>query len=355
MDIRSRKSTIIWSIKTNRICDLIFSHHSEFIVFTSKRLVMESSLSKSTYALAVGARGEDRLNLTNKIYNPYSQLIFEKLALKDNMNILTLGCGIGIMDTWLAKQISPFGKITATDISQEQIILAEKLAKENKITNIEFKLLDSLAVCFLNDIFQRCDKPILETITPILTEIFRHNVVKHLKLSTITDEHVNCEWLFEQAALLFSTEIWNTFGAWVESSNPKLSPEVLYKFNNYAKPANRKDIQSTLCKTKSFSKKLNEYLQKGNILCFPTTVDLAPRLDQITDEFLSKRNYYPKSMGVTAISGFSRAPQITTPLVEYDGVPFGLSFVASYGQDMMLVKFCNELQEKLVRKNAKAV
>lgn len=226
-----------------------------------------------------------------------------------------------------------------------RVLLAEDREKYN----------DSLELCFLDDIFQRCDRQILETITPVITEISRHNTVKHLKLSMITDEHVNCEWLFEQAALLVSTEIWNTFGAWVESSNPKLSPEVMYKFNNYAKPANRKDIQDTLCKTKSFSRKLNEYLQKGNILCFPTTVDLAPRLDQITDEFLSQRNYYPKGMGVTAISGFSRAPQITIPIAEYDGVPFGLSFIAGYGQDMMLVNFCNELQAKLVRKNVKAV
>jgi amidase len=162
----------------------------------------------------------------------------------------------------------------------------------------------------------------------------------------ITGERVNCEWLFEQAGLLLSTEVWNTFGAWVEDSNPKLSPGIIFNLKNFAKPANRKDILNTLYKTKSFSKKLNAYLREGKILCFPTTVDLAPKLDQVTDEFLS--NYYPRAMGVTAISGFSRTPQITIPITESNGVPIGLSFIAGYGQDMMLVKFCNELQDKFV-------
>ena len=203
------------------------------------------------------------------------------------------------------------------------------------------------SVCFLDDVFQLCDNEILETMKSVSAKISDQFISEHLTLSMITDGHVNCEWLFEQAGLLFSTEIWNTFGAWIESSNPKLSLGVENSFKNFAKPANRKDIQASLCKTKVFSKKLNEYLYKGNILCFPTTLDLAPRLDEITDEFLSKGNYYPRAMGITSISGFSRTPQITVPIANSDGVPIGLSFIAAYGQDMKLINFCNKLQAKL--------
>lgn len=111
----------------------------------------------------------------------------------------------------------------------------------------------------------------------IITEVSHHAPIEHLKLSEITDKHVNCDWLFEQAGLLFSTEVWNTFGAWVESSNSKLSQTVMHNLKTFAKLANRKDIQNSLYKTKSFSRKLNDYLRKGNIICFPTTVDLAPK------------------------------------------------------------------------------
>jgi len=64
-----------------------------------------------------------------------------------------------------------------------RVLLAEDKEKHN----------NSLSLCFLADVFQMCDKNILETITPVLTEISHHNTVEHLKLSMITDEHVNCE------------------------------------------------------------------------------------------------------------------------------------------------------------------
>ena len=225
----------------------------------------------------------------------------------------------------------------------------EVLERVMRVLLAEDKMNHSVAasICFLDDIFQVCDSQIVKLITSVVTEISDHFKTEHLNLSMITDKHINCEWLFAKAGLLLSTEIWNTFGAWVESSNPKLSLEVENNFKNFAKPANRKDIQDSLYKTKSFSKQLNEYLYKGNILCFPTTLDLAPRLDQITDEFLSEGNYYPRAMGVTAISGLSHTPEITIPIANPEGVSMGLSFIAGYGQDMMLINFCNDLQAKL--------
>lgn len=56
---------------------------------------------------------------------------------------------------------------------------------------------------------------------------------------------------------------------------------------------------------------------------------LSSKIEHITDEFLL--NYYPRVMGVSAISGFSRTPQITMPIAETrGGVPIGLSFMATY-------------------------
>lgn len=211
----------------------------------------------------------------------------------------------------------------------------------------------SSSIYLLDDVFEICDSQIRETIEPIVADISDYYSIEHLKLSAITDMYVNCEFLFNQAKLLLSTEIWNTFGAWVERynqeySNQQLSPQATTSFNNVLKLANRKDINDSLWKMKYFSRKLNEFLSGGAILCFPTTPDLAPRIDEVTDEFLS--SYYPRAMGVTAISGFSRTPQITIPISQSEEVPIGLSFIAGYGLDMMLVNFCNELQAKLIGK-----
>ncbi len=53
--------------------------------------------------------------------------------------------------------------------------------------------------------------------------------------------------------------------------------------------------------------------------------------------------FIPRAMGVNAISGLSCTPQITIPVAEVDGVPVGLSFIAGYGQHMMIIGFCNQL------------
>ncbi len=202
------------------------------------------------------------------------------------------------------------------------------------------------SVCFVEDIFQMSDRQILDKITPSLNKISRFHKVQTLKLAEMTDPHVNCNWLFEQLGFLLSTEIWNTFGAWIKNETPKLSPGVEYNLHNYAESANRKDIQSSLYSKKSFQNKMNNFLCEGRILCFPTTVDLAPRLDDITPDFLAG-DYIPRAMGVNAISSLSCAPQITIPVAKVSGVPVGLSFIAGFGQDMRLIRFCNQLNNQL--------
>ncbi len=213
-----------------------------------------------------------------------------------------------------------------------RVLLAENSNESNAFSS----------VCFIDDVFQMSDRQILDKITPGLNKISDICKVQTLKLAEITDPHVNCNWLFEQLGFLLSTEIWNTFGAWIKNEKPKLSSGVEYNLHGYAESANRKDIQSSLYAKKAFQNKINNFLCEGKILCFPTTLDLAPRLDEITPDFLTG-DYIPRAMGVNAISSLSCAPQITIPVAEANGVPVGLSFIAGYGQDTMLISFCNQL------------
>jgi amidase len=204
------------------------------------------------------------------------------------------------------------------------------------------------SVCFLDDVFQMADKEILDKLTQSLNKISNRYKVQTVKLSEIADPHVNCNWLFEQLGFLECTEIWNTFGAWIKNENPKLSSGIEYNFQNYAESADRKAIQNSLYTKKAFQNKINSYLSNGRILCFPTTVDLAPRLEEITPGFYEEGEYIPRAMGVNAISCLSCTPQITIPLAETNGVPIGLSFIAAYGQDMMLIEFCNKIYNQCV-------
>lgn len=216
-----------------------------------------------------------------------------------------------------------------------RVLLAENSDESNNVSS----------VCLVDDIFQISDKQILDKITPNLNKLSDSYKVQRLKLADITTPDVNCNWLFEQLGFLLSTEIWNTFGSWMKNDKPKLSAGVEFNLNGYAKSANRKDIQSSLYAKKAFQNKIINFLCNGNILCFPTTVDLAPRLDDITPDFLAG-DYIPRAMGVNAISSLSCTPQITIPIAEINGVPIGLSFIAGYGRDMMLINFCNQLYKQ---------
>lgn len=198
------------------------------------------------------------------------------------------------------------------------------------------------SVCFVDDVFQMSDRQILDKMTPGLNRISGICKVQTPRLAEITAPHVTCNWLFEQLGFLLSTEIWNTFGAWALNEKPKLSSGVEYNLHAYAESANRKEIQSRLYAKKAFQNAINDFLCGKKVLCFPTTVDLAPRLDEITPAFF-QGDYIPRAMGVNAISSLSGAPQITIPVAEAGGVPIGLSFVAGYGQDTRLIRFCNQL------------
>lgn len=57
-----------------------------------------------------------------------TQEFIRSAGLSDNISILEIGCGTGEMAAWLAQQF-PMGKILATDINAEQLIVAEKTAQ----------------------------------------------------------------------------------------------------------------------------------------------------------------------------------------------------------------------------------
>jgi amidase len=218
-----------------------------------------------------------------------------------------------------------------------QVLLAEKVSGNSAVPS----------VCFIDDLFQISDKAILQTTKTVLNKITCNFKNQTLKLSEITALKINFNELFLQLGLLLSTEIWNTFGSWVKTKKPKLSSGVEDSLSNYAESTNRNDIQKILYTKKIFQNNLNKFLCDGNVLCFPTTIDLAPRLEEITPGFLGG-DYLPRAMSVNAISSLSCTPQITIPIAEANGVPIGLSFIAGYGQDMMLIDLCNKIYNQCV-------
>jgi amidase len=103
-----------------------------------------------------------------------------------------------------------------------QVLLAEKIER-----NAHFP-----SVCFVDDVFQIADKKILACMEPMLNKISQVYKVQSVTLTAITNKHINCGSLFELSAHLLSTEVYNTFGAWIENDKPQLSDGFSYGFSN---------------------------------------------------------------------------------------------------------------------------
>jgi amidase len=235
----------------------------------------------------------------------------------------------------LAPSFDTVGIVAQSGVVLEKVVHV-LLVEENKNSSTQ------LSICFLDDVLQMVSQQVNDAIEPVINKISKLFKTRLLTLADITDKHINCKWLLEKSRYLISTEVLNTFGAWVENERPELSARAAAVFNKRTTSADRTKLLSNLGAAKSFSKKLNQFLYDGNILCFPTTLDLAPRLVEITPELLSGE-YVPRALGLNAIASLARTPQITIPLAEYNGVPVGISFVGGYGQDMLLVNLCNQL------------
>lgn len=195
-------------------------------------------------------------------------------------------------------------------------------------------------IYILDDIFSGCDPVIQEGLSPIIKEI----KPKKINLSDIVGEKIDYQELFKVYHTIQNSEIWSCLGAWISDEAPELGPATKSNLYNLAAKVDRKSIQACIEFRERFAGALNRFLRQGNLVCFPTTPALALKLDAIDEQVLGA--YYPRALGVNAISSLSRAPQISLPLGNCGGVPAGLSFIAAHSYDNLL---CAEINHMLPR------
>ncbi len=108
---------------------------------------------KYDYTLRVGEEGAKRLELLNELFNPHSLKFIESVTELKNKRILDVGCGTGIMSGELAIRSLPFGCVLATDISNEQLELAQLLAENKNIRNINYLKISAFDIDSIKDKF----------------------------------------------------------------------------------------------------------------------------------------------------------------------------------------------------------
>lgn len=86
----------------------------------------------SSYTLATGQAGSERLDLVELIYGTQSREALLSNGLGEGMNVCDIGAGTGSVALWMAEQVGPSGSVTAVDRSAAQLeLLSVRAAARN--------------------------------------------------------------------------------------------------------------------------------------------------------------------------------------------------------------------------------
>jgi len=90
------------------------------------------------YVLATGERGAARLELLDTVYGGSSRAACEERGLTDGWHVADIGCGTGQVSCWFGERVGPTGRVTALDVSADQLAYGRERAARNGLDNISF-------------------------------------------------------------------------------------------------------------------------------------------------------------------------------------------------------------------------
>lgn len=149
-----------------------------------------------TYTFLAGEEAASRLMLLNQIFNPNSLNLIKRYIRPDS-RVLTIGCGIGVLDCEVADCLSEGGHLTGIDSNEEQVFLARQRALELGYTNTSFAPLSAKDVDQLDEKFDcivcrfvLCHLGAPEQILTMAQEKLKPGGVLICEDTTGTDSHV---------------------------------------------------------------------------------------------------------------------------------------------------------------------
>jgi amidase len=151
------------------------------------------------------------------------------------------------------------------------------------------------------------------------------------------------EWA-ETFCVIQWAEIKSCLGAWIAEAKPEFGPDVAASFE-LTNQLDRQRVAEALQRREQYFRRLHEFLGPHDLLCIPTTPELAPRKGDPPARTSSGSGYYARTLALTSVASIGRLPQVSLPLGQADGVPVGLSLLARHGQDVFLLEVAKSLQQ----------
>ncbi|MEX0344257.1 MAG: amidase [Rhizobiaceae bacterium] len=156
-----------------------------------------------------------------------------------------------------------------------------------------------------------------QTRTPIVVENFGHD----------TDD---LYWCFRN---LQAEEAWQCHRDWLSAEDRKLGPGTRQRLE-FGKSVSNETVASETGRRDAFRSDLGEVIGSDGYIIMPTVPGPAPLRAASFDE---QQAYRERALRLLCLSGLAGFPQITLPLAEVDGAPFGLSLLGPPGRDRALI------------------
>lgn len=128
-------------------------------------------------------------------------------------------------------------------------------------------------------------------------------------------------------------EVWQVYGGFIESRQPRLGPGVRDRMA-FAATVSEEDAAEAYAVKRRAAEWIEGVAQPGTVLVLPTAPCIAPMTDASGEGLESFR---VRVMRLTCIAGMGGLPQLTVPVGTIAGCPVGLSFIGWAGGDEALL------------------
>jgi len=138
-------------------------------------------------------------------------------------------------------------------------------------------------------------------------------------------------WCFRQ---IQAREAWDIHGAWIEASDRRLGAGVEERFG-FGASVNPKKLHVEAVRRFTMRAEMIDLLGSDTVIVLPTMPGAAPLTNASEEEF---KIYRERALHLTCIAGLTGFPQISLPLGEVHGAPFGLSLIGPPNSDVALIR-----------------
>ncbi len=138
-------------------------------------------------------------------------------------------------------------------------------------------------------------------------------------------------------------DIWAQHGDWIRRENPEFGPGVRDRIE-WAKGLSDDDTKTADRRRADIRARVRDMTDRHGILILPTLPGIAPLKSSPIGDIERFRDRALKNLCLAGISG---VPQISMPIAQFDGVPFGISLMGSPGTDEALMGFAAQIEAAL--------